>query len=366
MPNLSAPALETAPALVAVWRDLAPRLMELCRIERQLLDRVTRAPKAAFHAYAAFIAASVEKPAESVAHAAYRLDPRDLLAEALGTRDRPVGPVWRLLKRLEARHALPLQTYARLAALADAPQIGLLLRASEAIGDRTLDACETLQREIATDDLLAAAAAGIMPATPRNVSRTREALLLLRAHGVADELMRARLAKCRTMHQLQRVLSAAFQRITLPALGVELSPRLRHLRDVRALLKAGRIFSNCLANLPPHVVDDFICGKFCLLEFSREGKPHALVTLELLSRFTNPVLARMKSVLGPKNKRIEPDMNEEIGAQLRAIPGLALMQNNLAVSLASIVEATPAPDNEIDDEFERMLGTVDETDLVPL
>ena len=362
--SLVASGRETAPALVSVWRDLADRLMELCRAEPPLLDRVTKASRPNFHAYAMYFAASLDKPAETVARTAYDTRPKDLLAKALA-KAAPVAPVWRLLKQVEADHALPLQTYRRLAALAETPRLGVLMRAHE-IDDRTLDAFETLNRLMADDDgLLAAAAAGIVPAVPRNVVRTREMLLLLRAHGVADDRLRARLARCRAMHDVQRAVAGAFHRMKLPDLALDFGPELKRPRSVKDLLRVGRDFANCLAGLPPHVIDDFVAGRFVLLEHRRDGQPHALVTLELVSRFATPVLARVQSVLGPKNRRVGDGAETEIRRLLHAVPGLALMEHDLASTLRAIVEAhTDDADPDLD-ELGIMLEEADD-ELVPL
>jgi hypothetical protein len=155
--------------------------MELCRVEPRLLDRVTRAPRPAFHAYCAYFAANAATACDALARRAYEGEPKHLLADALGDGLAGAGalggaaaiaPVWRVLKNLEADHALPLASYRRLATLAANPRIAPLMRA-QPLGASTLDALETLSRDIAQDDLLAAAAAGIVPTTPRSVSRAR-------------------------------------------------------------------------------------------------------------------------------------------------------------------------------------------------
>jgi hypothetical protein len=90
---------------------------------------------------------------------------------------------------------------------------------------------------------------------------------------VADDGMRARLARCRSMSQLQRLFSTTFQNAPLPDLGIDFGRHLRRLRTVAELRRAGHRYSNCLAGLTPHVVDDYLAGKSCLLEFTRDGEP---------------------------------------------------------------------------------------------
>jgi hypothetical protein len=357
-------ALETAPALTVVWRDLATRLMELCRVEPRLLDRVTRAPKPAFHAYCAYFAATTAAPCDVVARRAYDSDPKRLLADALGA-DGPITPVWRLMKKLEADQALPLATYLRLATLAETPRIGVMMR-SQTLGERTLDAFDTLSRDIAHDDLIAAAAAGIVPTTPRNIARTREALVLLRAFGVADDGLRTRLAKCRDMRQLQRAFATAFQNAPLPDFGIDFGHRLRRLTTVADLRRAGQRYGNCLAGLPPHVVDDYLAGTSCLVEFTRDGAPCALVTLGIVSPFVKPILVKICTMLGPKNSRLETGIRTELIELLEAVPGIQMMESNLACSLVPILEAHDEGSDTDDEAFERIIEELDADDLIPL
>jgi hypothetical protein len=374
MPPTSPPALETAPALTLVWRDLAPRLMELCRVEPRLLDRVTRAPRPAFHAYCAYFAANAATACDALARRAYEGEPKHLLADALGDGLAGAGalggaaaiaPVWRVLKNLEADHALPLASYRRLATLAANPRIAPLMRA-QPLGASTLDALETLSRDIAQDDLLAAAAAGIVPTTPRSVSRARKALILLRAFGVVDDGMRARLARCRSMSQLQRLFSTTFQNAPLPDLGIDFGRHLRRLRTVAELRRAGHRYSNCLAGLTPHVVDDYLAGKSCLLEFTRDGEPCALVTLGIVTPFLRPILVKIDTILGPKNTRPDPAIAREVTGLLEATPGLLLMDSNLAYSLMPILETQTCDADIADEDFDEMFLEQDDADLIPL
>ncbi len=99
--------------------------------------------------------------------------------------------------------------------------------------------------------------------------------------------------------------------------------------------------------------------------FTLEAAP-ALVTLSLLSAFTWPVLAKLDSALGPKNKRVDPDMQGEIRRLLDEVPGLLLMDSNLACSLMPILEVHAECARSEDEDLERVFQELDEDDLIPL
>lgn len=364
---------ETAPALAAVWRHLAPRLMELNRVEPRLLPRLTMAPKQAFHAYCAWISATAFQPAELCAPILNSTPPKTLLLQALALAE--PGPVWRALKRLEA-HALDLAVYLRLSALVAGP-VGDALRAQDTISTETLDAAELLERRMAGCALLQAAAPGINPLTTADVERCVEALSFLKAHGAADFAKLApALRRARSTSMLRGALATGLRHCRLPDFGLPTEPcrGFRRIDTIEGLRLAGKDYENCLRQLPFTQIVEFLRGHALLLEYRAAGEK-ALVKLDLFSAHSTPMLASVESILGPRNEAVA--FEAKVRAALAEIPGLAICEPGLGRAIHWMNRAAPAMDwhdammGRIQAEAEApdldpdMFGE-EEDDLVPL
>lgn len=360
---------ETAPALASVWRHLAQRVMELNRVEPRLLQRLTCAPTQAFHAYCASIATTLTQPAEACARALYATPPKALLQRALVLAE--AGPTWRLLKHLDAR-ALDLFVYQRLAAVAEG-SVAALLRA-QPISLDTLDAADLLEAAARDCEFLRAAAPAIRPLTTRNVEHVVAVIAYLRVTGGAgcDRLLPS-LKRARTINALRGALTDAFRWCSLPSLGlaVNLGRRFKRIATVEGLRQAGKTYDNCLRALPYNQIEDFLRGRAVILEYRGDAGDRALVKLEIFSCMSDPLLASVGSIFGPKNRRVA--FEQDVRAALAEIPGIKLVpeldtalgwmdrSNDVMAWHERMLARADAENDEV-----RDLGEADEEEFAPL
>jgi hypothetical protein len=305
MNDISHPSCERAP-LLGVFDDLAPRVAGLLRARPSLTARLIFAPRAAIHAFGAFLhlAPAAALSDGEVAALIDKTDPRDLLKAVMP--DCP-AQLYKALDRAGDRlHRR--EFYQRLSALASGPHAGVLLSGGP-IDEIRLKFFEALSQ---MDSAVAALQAGLRE--DRYLCAGVHCLVsLLRAHGaLRDEDLR--LPARAGLPAVARRIRTALGRVEAPGPGFTVPPPLRLVTNTVELQHLATAFKNCVA-LPQWSAARYHLG---LIDgstvFLTADDPPLLAALH---RVASGVW-HLEQIVGPANAPVPKDLEVALVASLEA------------------------------------------------
>ena len=290
--------------LIASWRDLSGEVVRLLQLHPNLIQRLTFAPRAAFHAYALYlrlIPAEVRKPAEELAAHLYMSDPRKLVREALPESD---ARLWQALGRLPIR-IMTSEQYRILDRVMRSHVAGPALQFDYLNGEAL-----TFLEELTRLDPLVCCAHRALSKSARLARVMHSALFVMRKMGVLEDEPALRRALQRLQaDKIDIFLRRRFGRVVVPVPSMPADSKLRAVAQLNDLIATGRRFQNCI----PHrmsmwwgLLDE------SLLYFEWSGDEPAIVSLQ-----RNPAdTYALSQMAGPENLSISPATEALIMSEL--------------------------------------------------